>query len=63
VALGLIMAALIVAAALIMQVPTTFRLLGYPGLAMILFVIAFAAGAMLAVQIISHDRSSHRRQT
>jgi predicted unusual protein kinase regulating ubiquinone biosynthesis (AarF/ABC1/UbiB family) len=63
VALGLIMAALIVAAALIMQVPTTFRLLGYPGLAMILFVIASAAGAMLAVQIISHDRSSHRRQT
>jgi len=63
VALGLVMAALIVAAALIMQVPTTFRLLGYPGLAMILFVIATAAGAMLAVQIISHDRSSHRRRT
>jgi hypothetical protein len=43
VALGLVMAALIVAAALIMQVPTTFRLLGYPGLAMILFVIAAGA--------------------
>ena len=63
VALGLVMAALIVAAALIMQVPTTFRLLGYPGLAMILFVIAAGAGAMLAVQIITHDRSSHRRRT
>jgi predicted unusual protein kinase regulating ubiquinone biosynthesis (AarF/ABC1/UbiB family) len=63
VALGLVMAALIVAAALIMQVPTTFRLLGYPGLAMILFVIAASAGAMLAVQIVSHDRSSHRRRT
>jgi ubiquinone biosynthesis protein len=56
VALGLIMAALIVAAALLMQVPTTFRLLGYPGLAMILFIIAAGAGAMLAVQIINHDR-------
>jgi ubiquinone biosynthesis protein len=56
IALGVVMAALIVAAALIMQVPTTFRLLGYPGLAMILFVIAAAAGAMLAVQIINHDR-------
>jgi ubiquinone biosynthesis protein len=33
VALGLVMAALIVSAALIMQVPTTFRLLGYPALA------------------------------
>jgi hypothetical protein len=48
VALGLVMAALIVAAALLMQVPTTFRLLGYPGLAMILFIIAAAAGTMLA---------------
>lgn len=57
------LAALIVAAALIMQVPTTFRLLGYPGLAMILFVIAAGAGAMLAVQIINNDRSSHRRRT
>jgi ubiquinone biosynthesis protein len=58
VALGLVMAALIVAAALLMQVPTTFRLLGYPGLAMILFIIAAGAGAMLAVQIITNDRTS-----
>jgi ubiquinone biosynthesis protein len=56
IALGLVMAALIVAAALIMQVPTTFRLLGYPGLAMILFIVAAGAGATLAVQIMSHDR-------
>jgi hypothetical protein len=63
VALGLVMAALIVAAALIMQVPTTFRLLGYPGLAMFLFVIAATAGAGLAVQIINHDRSARRRRT
>jgi ubiquinone biosynthesis protein len=62
VALGLVMAALIVAAALIMQVPTTFRLLGYPGLAMILFIIAAGAGAMLAVQIINHDRSSRPKR-
>ena len=53
-------AALIVAAALITQVPTTFRLLGYPGLEMILWVTAVAAGAMLAGQIVLHDRSSHR---
>jgi predicted unusual protein kinase regulating ubiquinone biosynthesis (AarF/ABC1/UbiB family) len=62
VALGLVMAALIVAAALLMQVPTTFRLLGYPGLAMILFCIAAGAGAMLAVQIVSHDRSSRPKR-
>ena len=63
VALGLVMAALIVAAALMMQVPTTFRLLGYPGIAMILLIIAASAGAMLAVQIINHDRSSRRHRT
>jgi predicted unusual protein kinase regulating ubiquinone biosynthesis (AarF/ABC1/UbiB family) len=62
VALGLVMAALIVAAALIMQVPTTFRLLGYPGLAMILFCMAAGAGAMLAVQIINHDRTSRPKR-
>jgi predicted unusual protein kinase regulating ubiquinone biosynthesis (AarF/ABC1/UbiB family) len=62
VALGLVMAALIVAAALLMQVPTTFRLLGYPGLAMILFTIAAGAGAMLAVQIINHDRTSRPKR-
>jgi ubiquinone biosynthesis protein len=62
VALGLVMAALIVAAALIMQVPTTFRLLGYPGLAMILFILAAGAGALLVAQIINHDRSSRPKR-
>jgi predicted unusual protein kinase regulating ubiquinone biosynthesis (AarF/ABC1/UbiB family) len=62
VALGLVMAALIVAAALLMQVPTTFRLLGYPGLAMILFIVAAGAGAMLAVQIITHDRTARPKR-
>jgi predicted unusual protein kinase regulating ubiquinone biosynthesis (AarF/ABC1/UbiB family) len=58
--LGLVLAALVVAAALIMQVPTSFRLLGYPGLAMILFVLAAGGGAMLAVQIVAHDRRRRR---
>jgi ubiquinone biosynthesis protein len=62
IALGLVMAALIVAAALIMQVPTTFRLFGYPGLAMILFVIAASAGAMLVVQIVTRDRTPRTRR-
>ena len=62
VALGLVLAALIVAAAVIMQVPTTFRLFGYPGLAMILFLLAATGGALLALQIITHDRASVSRQ-
>jgi len=58
IALGLVLAALIVAAALIMQVPTTFRLFGYPGLAMILFIAAATGGALLAVQIVAHDETA-----
>jgi predicted unusual protein kinase regulating ubiquinone biosynthesis (AarF/ABC1/UbiB family) len=58
IALGLVMAALIVGAALLMQVPTTFRVFGYPGLAIILFLIAASAGAMLVVQIVTHDRTT-----
>ena len=57
IALGLVLAALIMAAALIMQVPTSFRLFGYPGLAIIFFVIAATGGALLAVQIVTHDRT------
>ena len=54
--LGLILAALIVGAAMMMRVETSFRILGYPGLAMILFLAAAIGGAWLAVQIIKHDR-------
>ena len=33
--LGLLLAALIIGAAMLMRVETTFRILGYPGLAML----------------------------
>ena len=56
--LGLVLAALIIAAAVIMQVPTNFRLFGYPALAMILFVAAATGGALLAVKIVTHDKAS-----
>jgi predicted unusual protein kinase regulating ubiquinone biosynthesis (AarF/ABC1/UbiB family) len=58
--LGLVLAALILAAAMIMQVPTSFRLFGYPGLAMILFVTAATGGALLALQIVTNDRKARR---
>jgi hypothetical protein len=38
--LGLVLAALIVGAAMLMTVPTDFRILGYPGLAIIFFLAA-----------------------
>ena len=54
--LGLLMAALIVGAAMLMQVPTSFRLLGYPGLAIIFFGVAALGGVALMFQILRDDR-------
>ena len=59
--LGLILAAMIVSAAMVMRIDTSFRILGYPGFAMILFLLAGIGAAYLAVQIIRHDRSVHHR--
>ncbi len=59
--LGLILAALIVGAAMIMRVETSFRLFGYPGLAMILFLVAGSGGLWLAFQILTHDRPPRHR--
>ena len=41
---------------MIMRIDTSFRILGYPGFAMMLLALAFAGAAYLAVQIIRHDR-------
>ena len=59
--LGLILAAMIISAAMVMGIDTTFRIMGYPGFAMILFTLAFAGAAYLAFQIIRHDRTVHHR--
>jgi ubiquinone biosynthesis protein len=60
--LGLVVASLIVGAALLMRVETSFRIFGYPGLAMILFLLAAAAGAMLAFSIIFTDEKRRRKR-
>jgi predicted unusual protein kinase regulating ubiquinone biosynthesis (AarF/ABC1/UbiB family) len=60
---GLVLAALIVGAALLMQVPTSFRLLGYPGLAIVCFVGAAAGGVALVLNILVHDRQARKRAT
>jgi ubiquinone biosynthesis protein len=59
---GLIVAALIVGAALLMQVETPFQLFGYPGLAMLCFIAAAGVGFWLVISIIWQDRKDkHRR--
>ena len=55
---GLVLAALIVGAALMMSVPTEFTLAGYPGFAMICFLAAAAGGVALVWDILMHDRRS-----
>ncbi|HEX7182104.1 MAG TPA: AarF/ABC1/UbiB kinase family protein [Thermoanaerobaculia bacterium] len=52
---GLVLAALIVGAALLMQVRTPFTLFGYPGLAMVLFLLAAACGFALVLNIFFND--------
>ena len=56
IALGLILASLIVGAALMMRVETSFTILGYPGLPMIFFMLAAIAGLILAASIIMSDK-------
>jgi ubiquinone biosynthesis protein len=55
IASGLVLAALIVGAALMMQVRTRFTIFGYPGLAMVLFLLAAACGFLLVVSIWFND--------
>lgn len=53
--LGLIIAAMIVGAAMLMRVPSSFTIFGYPGLAIIFFMIAALGGIILSYVIIVND--------
>ena len=55
---GLIVASLIIGAAMLMRVPTTFRIWGYPGLAIIFFVGAAACGVILLINILFYDKAN-----
>jgi len=55
IAVGIVLAALIVGAALLMQVRTEFTLFGYPGLAMLLFLLAAFCGFALVLSILVND--------
>jgi ubiquinone biosynthesis protein len=60
--LGLILAALIVGAAMLMRVETSFRILGYPGFPMIFFLLAAIAGIGLVITIISTDVKARKKR-
>jgi predicted unusual protein kinase regulating ubiquinone biosynthesis (AarF/ABC1/UbiB family) len=56
IALGVVLAALITGAALIMRVESTLTILGYPAIAMILFLLAALGGFVLIVSILLGDK-------
>jgi len=55
IALGLVLAALIVGAAMLMRVPTSLTIFGYPWIAMMLFLAAAAGGFWMAWGILAGD--------
>jgi len=61
ISLGLVLAALIVGAAMLMRVETSFRILGYPGFSMIFFLIAAIAGIALAISIVMNDVKARKK--
>lgn len=54
--LGLILAALVVGSALLMRVSTEFTIFGYPGLAIISFLLAATGAGALAINIFFSDK-------
>jgi predicted unusual protein kinase regulating ubiquinone biosynthesis (AarF/ABC1/UbiB family) len=58
---GLVLAALIVGAAMLMQIPTPFTIFGYPGLAMVFFLAAASGGLVLLLHIALTDRRRRRQ--
>jgi ubiquinone biosynthesis protein len=53
--IGLVISATIVGAALLMRIETPFRILGYPGLAILFFLAAGIAAVWLVANIVFHD--------
>jgi predicted unusual protein kinase regulating ubiquinone biosynthesis (AarF/ABC1/UbiB family) len=62
IALGLILASLIVGASMLMRVETSFRIFGYPGFAMIFFLLAAVAGLGLAFTIVMTDVKARKKR-
>ncbi|MAM19218.1 MAG: ABC transporter [Gramella sp.] len=60
--LGLIIAATIIGAAMLMQVPSDFTIFGYPGLAMVFFMLAAIGGIVLSYVIIFRDENLNNKK-
>ncbi len=55
--MGLVVAALIISAAMMMRIESRFTLLGYPGFPAVLMLVASSLAGWLVFNIVSHDRA------
>ena len=60
IAMGTVLAALIIGAALLMRIPTAFTLFGYPGFAMLFFLAGALGGSALLLHTLFTDVHSRR---
>jgi predicted unusual protein kinase regulating ubiquinone biosynthesis (AarF/ABC1/UbiB family) len=58
---GILLAAMIMGASMLMQVQTSFRIFGYPGLAILCFIAAAAGGFWLLVLIFIQDQKGRKK--
>ena len=58
---GIVLASLILGASLLMQIETSFRILDYPGLAMLCFLVAAVGGFWLVFNIFAQDHHARKR--
>jgi ubiquinone biosynthesis protein len=61
ISLGLILAALIVGASMLMRIETPFKIFGYPGFAMIFFLLAAIAGVAMVITIVMTDVKARKK--
>jgi predicted unusual protein kinase regulating ubiquinone biosynthesis (AarF/ABC1/UbiB family) len=60
--MGLVLASLIVGAALMMRVETSFKIFGYPGLPTIFFLLAAFAAIILVASIVLTDKKPKKKE-
>ena len=58
---GLVIAAMIVGAAMLMRIETPWKILGYPGMAMLFFLAAAGGGLWLTFQIMLTDHQTKKK--
>jgi ubiquinone biosynthesis protein len=61
-ATGLVLASLIIGASMMLRVHSSWQVLGYPGLAIVVFGLAALGGVALLVSIVVSDRGLRRRK-